>query len=103
MAYGTLGQVAPVANTNTVVYTFPGNTVTTVNINVCNRGAVSGTIRIAISDTSTPEDKDYIEYDALVIAKGVLERTGIVVSGGKKIVVNCNSSTFSVNVYGFGE
>lgn len=99
MANGTLGQSAPSAATNTVVYT-AGSTAT-VNITVCNRLSSAGTVRLAISDTASPANKDYIEYDATVPARGVLERTGIVISEGKRLVAYCSHADFSINVYGF--
>lgn len=103
MALGTLGQSAPSATTNTIVYTATAGTTGTLTINICNRASTSGSVRLAISDTASPDAKDYIEYDATVPAKGVLERTGVVISGGKKLVVYCSTANFSVNVYGFEE
>lgn len=103
MAIGTLGQSAPSATTNTVVYTVTSGTTATLTINVCNQASTSGTIRLAISDTTSPSNKDYIEYDTTVPAKGVLERTGVVVSGGKRIIAYCSTANFSINVYGFEE
>ena len=103
MATGTLGQSAPNSATNTVLYTVTAGTTATVNINAANRSATPGTIRLAICDGTTPLDKEYIEYDASVPAYGVLERTGVVMSGGKKLIVYCSTANFSVNVYGFEE
>lgn len=106
-ATGTLGQSAPSAATNTVVYTvsssLSGVTAATVTINVCNRGNTSATVRLAISDATTPQNKDYIEYDATVPAFGVLERTGVVMSSDKKLIAYCSTANFSINVYGFEE
>lgn len=103
MATGTLGQSAPSSATNTVVYTVTAGTTATVSINAVNRSNTSATIRLAISDGTSPLDKDYIEYETTVPAYGVLERTGIVMSAGKKLVAYCSTANFSVNVYGFEE
>lgn len=103
MATGTLGQSAPSSATNTVVYTVTTGTTATVSINAVNRSNTSATIRLAISDGTSPLDKDYLEYETTVPAYGILERTGIVMSAGKKLVAYCSTANFSVNVYGFEE
>ena len=101
MASGILGQVSLASTTNTTVYTVPGSTLSVVNINVLNRNP-SGTanVRVAISTQSVPTDKDYIEYDTIVPARGILERTAIALDAGKNIVAYASTSTCSVNVYG---
>lgn len=103
MAIGTLGQSAPLATTNTLVYTATTGTTGTITINICNRGNNSASVRLAISDSTSPENKDYIEYDAVVPAFGVLERTGVVITGGKRLIAYCSTANFSINVYGFEE
>ncbi len=97
---GRLGTADLSAATNTTLYTCPSATFTVCTVNVTNRGASSANIRIAICDTSTPGDDEYIEYDVSLAAKGVLERTGIVVDAGKLIVVR--SSAVSVNAVCYG-
>jgi hypothetical protein len=104
MPSGTLGQSAPSATSNTIVYTVPANRISTLNINICNRDAVNvALIRIAIANTSSPAVAEYIEYDAPVPPNSVLERTGIVASNSKNVVVYTSISSISVNVHGFEE
>jgi len=100
MASGILGQSAPSATTNTTVYTVPAATTSVVNVNVLNRGSAAATVRIALAAAGTPTDSEYIEYDAVVPPKGVLERTGIALNAGKLVVVYASSGDTSVNVYG---
>ena len=97
---GRLGTADLSAATNTTLYTCPSGTFTVCTVNVVNRGASAANIRIAICDTSTPGDDEYIEYDVSLAAKGVLERTGIVVDAGKLVVVR--SSAVSVNAVAYG-
>jgi|LakMenEpi03Aug12_release.lakeMendotaPanAssembly.Ray.scaffolds.fasta_scaffold03915_15 hypothetical protein len=97
---GRLGTADLSAATNTTLYTCPSATFTVCTVNVVNRGASAANIRIAICDTSTPGDDEYIEYDVSLAAKGVLERTGIVVDAGKLVVVR--SSAVSVNAVAYG-
>tara|TARA_B100000945_G_scaffold290196_1_gene263755 strand:- start:636 stop:956 length:321 start_codon:yes stop_codon:yes gene_type:complete len=101
MASGILGQVSLASTTNTTVYTVPGSTLSVVNINVLNRNPSGvANVRVAISTQSVPTEKDYIEYDTIVPARGILERTAIALDAGKNIVAYASTNTCSVNVFG---
>jgi hypothetical protein len=100
MATGRLGVADLSAATNTTLYTVPANTFSVVTLSVVNRGSSAATIRISISASATPADSEYIEYDTSLTAKGVLERTGIVMDAGKLLVVRSNSASVSAVVYG---
>lgn len=95
-----LGRADLAATTNTTVYTVPASTQSAVNINICNRGSSAVTVRLALSDGASPANADYIEYDAEVPAKGVLERTGISLDTGKRVVAYASSANVSVVVHG---
>jgi hypothetical protein len=100
MATGRLGTADLAAATNTTVYTCPADTFAVVTLSVCNRGSTAATIQISVCDTSTPGNDEYIEFDTSLTAKGVLERTGIVLDAGKLLVVR--SSAISVNAVVYG-
>lgn len=100
MATGRLGAFDLAAATNTTVYTVPSSTFAVVSLSICNRSNSAMTIRVAVSDTTTPTSGEYIEYDAEIQAKGVLERTGIVMQETKNLVVR--SSTANVSAVAFG-
>lgn len=100
MATGRLGIQDLAAATNTSLYTCPDNTFGVVTVSLCNRGGSSTTVRIAVADTATPLDSEFIEFDATVLAKGVLERTGIVVAAGQRIVVRSSAVGVSAVAYG---
>lgn len=104
MPSGILGQSAPSATSNTIVYTVPTNVVSTFSINICNRDfSNTALIRVAIANTSTPSAAEYIEYDTPIPPSSVLERTGIVASNTRNVVVYTSIASISVNVYGFEE
>ena len=103
MASGTLGQSAPSATTNTTVYTVPAGKVATFTVSILNRGTASATVRLAIAATGTPGNAEYLEYDASIPANGVLERTGIVATAAKNVVVYASTANTSVNVHGYEE
>jgi hypothetical protein len=100
MATGRLGTANLSAATNTTVYEVPEDTFAVVTLSVCNRGAASATIQVAICDTATPGDDEYIEFDVSLLAKGVLERTGLVLKATEKIVVRSSATAVSVVCYG---
>lgn len=100
MATGRLGTADLSAATDTTLYTCPESTFSVVTVSLCNRSTSTAAVRIAISDTATPGDDEFIEYDAQVLAKGVLERTGIVVDADKLIVVRSNTTGVSAVCYG---
>lgn len=103
MASGVLGQQSLNATTNTTVYTTPADTVSYANINVVNINATPVTVRLALSSGATPLAAEYVEYEAEIAGYGVLERTGIVLDTGKRVVAFSNSSSVSVAVYGVEE
>ncbi len=103
MASGTLGQSAPAATTNTTIYTVPSGKVATFNVSICNTNTTSVTIRLSISSTSTPSTSEYVEYNTTIPASGVLERSGLMASDGKLIVVYASATNVAFNVYGYEE
>jgi hypothetical protein len=103
MASGILGKASLVAATETVLYTVPTGRVTSCSVNICNVSADTAKIRLALVDGATTTDAHYIEYDTSLASKGVMERTGLVVSAGQKVVVQSDTSNVSAVVYGFEE
>jgi hypothetical protein len=100
MATGRLGVADLAAATNTTVYTCPADTFAVVTVSVCNRGSSPATVQLAVASTATPGAAEYVEFDTALSAKGVLERTGIVLDAGKLLVVR--SSAISVNAVVYG-
>jgi hypothetical protein len=100
MATGRLGVADLSAATNTTLYTVPASTFAVVTLSIVNRGTSASTIRVAVASSATPADSEFIEYDTSLTAKGVLERTGIVMDAGKLLVVRSNSASVSAVVYG---
>jgi hypothetical protein len=100
MATGRLGTADLAAATNTTLYTVPADTFAVVTVSVCNRGASAASIQLAVASSATPGAAEYLEFDTSLSAKGVLERTGIVLDAGKLLVVR--SSATSVNAVAYG-
>lgn len=101
MASGILGQASLSATTDTTVYTVPSSTLAIANINVVNRSSsTAANIRVALASTATPQNSEWIEYDASVPSNGVLERSGIAIGAGKRVIVYASTANCSVSVYG---
>ncbi len=102
MATGRLGVADLSAATNTTLYTVPASTFAVVTVNMVNRGASAANVRIAVASSATPADSEFIEYDVSLAAKGVIERTGIVMDAGKILVVQTPTSTPTLSAVVFG-
>ena len=100
MASGRLGTADLTAATNTSLYVVPSNTFSVVSVSICNRGNAAIAVRVAVSSTSTPTNAEFIEYDTEILAKGVLERTGIVMDAGKYLVVRASAANVSAVAFG---
>jgi hypothetical protein len=100
MATGRLGSADLAAATNTTLYTVPADTFAVVTVSVCNRGASPCTVQVAVCDTATPGTDEYLEFDTALSAKGVLERTGVVIDAGKLLVVRSSATSVNAVVYG---
>mgnify|MGYP000128160002 FL=1 len=100
MATGRLGHADLAAGTNTSLYTVPANTFGIVTLSICNRGNSAISVRVAVASAGTPLASEYIEYDVEILAKGVLERSGIALAAGQILVVY--SSAVNVSAVAMG-
>jgi hypothetical protein len=100
MSNGVLGASDLSAATDTIVYSVPTDTFAVITINVVNRGASTCTIRIALATANTPNNSEYIEYEAQVLPGGVLERTGVVVEADRNVIVRSSAANAGAMVYG---
>ena len=100
MATGRLGIADLSAAADTSLYTVPADTFAVVTVSLCNRSTGTRSVRIAVASAATPTNAEYIEYDADILANGVLERTGIVMDASKILVVRADSTLVSTVAYG---
>ena len=71
-----------------------------ITVSICNRGASPATVQLAITSSATPGAAEYVEFDTALSAKGVLERTGLVLDAGKLLVVRSSAINVNAVVYG---
>jgi hypothetical protein len=100
MATGRLAAANLAAETSTVVYECPENTFAVVTVSICNRGNTGTDVRLSLGTVSPPPTSDFLEFDLNLSAKGVLERTGIVLGAGQKISAYSSLDNTSVVIYG---
>ena len=100
MASGRLGVADLAAVTNTTIYTCAAPSFAVVNINLCNRGATSVVVRIAVAAAATPALGEYIEYGVTIPANGVIERTGVLMSPTNQLVVYASAINISATIFG---
>jgi hypothetical protein len=54
-----------------------------------------------MASTSSPGTAEWLEYDTVILGKGVFERTGLVLDAGKLVVAYASAgSAVNVTVYG---
>ena len=97
-----LGQVSPLATTDTTLYTVPALTETVAStLTICNRGA-AGTVRVAVRPLGVAlATKHYIMYDTPVEANSIVPLTiGITLGSTDVITVQASTANFSFNLFG---
>lgn len=98
---GVLGAYALSSKTNQAIYVNNKTGAAIVTVNLVNKNYYPVSFRIAISTNATvPLDSEYVEYDAVVDGKGVLERAGLAVGTGQYIVVYASDPNISAQVWG---
>jgi len=102
MANGVLGARSLSAGIPQNIYVNNSSDVAVVAINVCNFNHISTRISIAISTLGHAgvTNSEYIEFNAELLGKGVLTRTGVAISSGQYVVVKSTESNVSSQVWG---
>jgi len=101
--YKVLGQSAPLATTETDLYTVPALTSAVASsIIVCNRGTTQATFRVSIAvGGGVTGNKDYIYYDLLIAGNDTFIATiGVTLAATDKVKVYASSANFSFSLYG---
>ena len=101
--YKVLGQLNPLANTDTTLYTVPGATQSVCStLTICNQAATAATFRVAIRIAGAPlAAPQYIAYDTIVPANDTVSLTiGLTLSATDIVTVRGSTTTLSFNLFG---
>ena len=89
------------ATGNTTLYTVPNGYYSVCSVSLTNTSTSAVTFQLALATTTTPGTSDWIEFTTNLPAKGVFERTGIVLQAGQNIVALASTgSVVNATVYG---
>jgi hypothetical protein len=101
--YKILGQVSPLATTETDLYTVPSSTSTVCSsLSICNRGGTQTTFRVSISQAgASTTNKDYLYYDVTLAGNDTFIATiGVTLATTDKIRVYSGNASLSFQVWG---
>jgi len=102
-AYKVLGQSAPAATTATTLYTVPAATQAVCStISVCNRGATSGSYRIAVRPAGTTlANQHYFAFDTSLPAQATdAISVGMTLAATDVVTVYASNANFSFTLFG---
>lgn len=103
MGLKVLGQVAPLATTETLLYTVPASTGTVIStLTVCNRNATAATFRVSVAvGGGATANKDYIYYDLTIGGNDTFAATfGITLAATDKVQVYASTANLSFSAFG---
>jgi hypothetical protein len=101
--YKVLAQSAPLATTNTDVYTVGATKQTIIStVTICNRSASAATYRIAVRpDGDTLANEHYIAYDTTVPANDTIALTlGITCDASDVVTVYASTADLTFSLFG---
>ena len=101
--YKVLGQAAPLATTETLLYSVPASTQAVISTFVCcNRGIISTSFHISISTGGVATtDKDYIYYDVVIPKNETFVSTiGVTLAATDVVRVWAGNANLSFSIFG---
>jgi len=102
MPTGRVATVSPNASTLTQLYYVNSGYYGIYNISITNTNSTPVTIRLAVTNVSptAPNPNEYIEFGAVIVPNGVLERTGVAIQAGYYLSCYATSANVNFNVWG---
>ena len=103
MAGGRLGAGSMGINAWTEIYECPENKqYASIKVHVINRNANECYIDIALStgDGVTVNTDEYLEYQTMIVGHGSIERSGLIVSNGTKVMTRSSNGDSTTIVHG---
>ena len=100
MASGKNRKSNPSASPNIIVYTTSSLNHGCNSIRFVTEVTLPIAVRLAVADSATADDAEYVEYETEILSHGVLERTGLVLAAAQKLVAYSSAANVSVVVTG---
>lgn len=91
------------AATDLQLYAVPSTKTASFTISITNRGASATKIRIALTDSTSVGNDEYIAYDINVYPNETYERSGLVLTQGQYVYVRSTLTSVTAVVYGYEE
>jgi hypothetical protein len=97
-----LGTSSPSANTFSLLYIVGEDKGAVISmLNICNIDSYDATIRIAIYQTESPSNANYLEYGMLIYGNCSAQRLkGVTLAQGDKIGIWASSENITFNLFG---
>lgn len=101
MANGVLGAWDLLPGVPQAIYVCNNDQATVLTLNFVNRSNVPANVRVSIGTGGSVQNAaEFLEFDTEVNAKGVLERTGLIVSPGMYLVVKSDAPKSNASCWG---
>lgn len=91
------------AATDTQLYTVPSGKVASFSVIMVNRTTSNVTVRIALTDTTSIGNDEYIAYDQVIYPKESYERSGLVLAQSQFVYVRSSATGVNAVVVGYEE
>jgi hypothetical protein len=101
--YKVLGQLAPVANTATTLYTVPSaNAAVCSTMTVCNGAAVSSnvTVQVAVGNATSSTSQNLVSNNNIVAGDTLFMTLGITLAATDVVRVTSSAANVSFQLFG---
>jgi hypothetical protein len=104
MPSGRLAAVESIAGIDILIYQAPGGRAFNVTVRICNRNKSDALIRLALTSggPGTLIPADYLEYDTIIRANGLIERSVISMAQYQSLIGYSDIANVSFQVGGSG-
>jgi hypothetical protein len=100
MAAGFIHQFNVPQYVNTAIYTVTNGRYSEFTVDLLNKSTNPINLSIAISNTTNPANNEYVEQGILIPAKSSVQRTGLIASAGKRVVIQSTADGITATAYG---
>lgn len=100
---GLLAAIDLTAGVVTEAYVVPAYKNAGFTINICNTSTTETNVTVYLTNGESPTSKNIIEPATALASKGVIERSGIALTGGQKVYALSAVAGTSLTIWGVEE